>query len=52
VDISSLWAVAGISYMRVAHTGGRVVDMPRVLDGRAGCVIGQSCWVGVGDTSK
>jgi acetyltransferase-like isoleucine patch superfamily enzyme len=29
-----------------------VVGMPRVPDGRAGCVIGRDCWVGVGDTSK
>ena len=29
-----------------------MVDMPRVPDGSAGCIIGWGCWVGVGGTSK
>jgi len=31
---------------------GGVVDMPGVPDGRVGCVVGQGCWVRVGDASK
>jgi hypothetical protein len=33
-------------------SAGGVVDMPRVPDGRAGCIIGQDCSAGVGGTSK
>jgi hypothetical protein len=29
-----------------------MVEMPWVPDGRARCIIGQGCWVGVGGISK